>query len=79
MQYFGEMFSLLSEWKGFVTFRISSQQVHPNVQRAHVNKRIERMKDGQGLDWATAEALAFGSLLYQGEADMDKCYVIEFT
>ncbi|XP_078315936.1 2-oxoadipate dehydrogenase complex component E1-like isoform X2 [Crassostrea virginica] len=41
-------------------------QVHPNVQRAHVNKRIERMKDGQGLDWATAEALAFGSLLYQG-------------
>ena len=65
--------------KRIVTFRISSQQVHPNVQRAHVNKRIERMKDGQGLDWATAEALAFGSLLYQGEADMNMCFINVFT
>lgn len=41
-------------------------KVHPNVQKAHVDRRLEKMKDGRGLDWATAEALAFGSLLYQG-------------
>ncbi|XP_048733031.1 2-oxoadipate dehydrogenase complex component E1-like [Ostrea edulis] len=44
----------------------SDLKVHPNVQKAHVDRRIERMKDGKGLDWATAESLAFGSLLYQG-------------
>lgn len=43
------------------------QKVHPNVQKAHVDRRLEKMKDGRGLDWATAEALAFGSLLYQGK------------
>ncbi|XP_061173979.1 2-oxoadipate dehydrogenase complex component E1-like [Saccostrea echinata] len=44
----------------------SDLKVHPNVQKAHVDRRLERMKEGRGLDWATAEALAFGSLLYQG-------------
>lgn len=43
------------------------QKVHPNVQKAHVDRRLEKLKDGRGLDWATAETLAFGSLLYQGK------------
>lgn len=31
-----------------------------------MKKRIERLTEGVGLDWATAETLAMGSLLCQG-------------
>ena len=42
------------------------QSVHPTIKRAHINKRLERMKDGKIIDWSTAESLAFGSLLKEG-------------
>ena len=40
--------------------------VHPTIARSHVQKRQQRIEAGNGLDWSTAEALAFGSLLLQG-------------
>lgn len=40
--------------------------VHSTIARSHVQKRQQRIEAGTGLDWSTAEALAFGSLLLQG-------------
>ncbi|RZF39407.1 hypothetical protein LSTR_LSTR000928 [Laodelphax striatellus] len=40
--------------------------IHPNVLRSHVQTRLKKVAEQLSLDWATAEALAFGSLLYQG-------------
>lgn len=40
--------------------------VHPHLRKTHVDARLRRLADGQRIDWATAEALAFGSLMYQG-------------
>lgn len=34
--------------------------------KVHVNSRLKKLSDGQNIDWATAEALAMGSLMYQG-------------
>ena len=42
------------------------QKVHPTIQKTHVERRRQRMEEGVDLDWATAEALAMGSLMYQG-------------
>lgn len=41
------------------------QQVHSTIARSHIQKRQQRIEAGNGLDWSTAEALAFGSLLLQ--------------
>lgn len=44
--------------------------LHPRLLKGHVTPRLEALEEGketQGtLDWATAEALAFGSLLLEG-------------
>lgn len=32
----------------------------------HIAKRVQSLEKGEGLDFATAEALAFGSLLLEG-------------
>ncbi|KAH9848789.1 dehydrogenase E1 and transketolase domain-containing protein 1 [Lenzites betulinus] len=40
-------------------------EIHPRLQR-HVKHRLQAVESGQGLDWATAEALAFGSLMLEG-------------
>ncbi|XP_058126995.1 probable 2-oxoglutarate dehydrogenase E1 component DHKTD1 homolog, mitochondrial [Anopheles ziemanni] len=40
--------------------------VHPHLKKTHVDARLRRLADGQRIDWATAETLAIGSLLYQG-------------
>ena len=40
--------------------------VHPTIERAHVQKRLERIREGKKIDWSTAEALAIGSLIAQG-------------
>ncbi|KAI0367415.1 dehydrogenase E1 and transketolase domain-containing protein 1 [Pilatotrama ljubarskyi] len=40
-------------------------EIHPRLQR-HVKNRLQAMDTGKGLDWATAEALAFGSLMLEG-------------
>ena len=43
-----------------------SFNIHPHLKKTHVEARLKKLKNGNGIDWATAEALAIGSLLYQG-------------
>ncbi|KAI0039089.1 dehydrogenase E1 and transketolase domain-containing protein 1 [Auriscalpium vulgare] len=40
-------------------------EIHSRLQR-HVKHRLQAIEKGAGLDWATAEAMAFGSLLLEG-------------
>ncbi|KAJ7134754.1 dehydrogenase E1 and transketolase domain-containing protein 1 [Mycena epipterygia] len=40
-------------------------EIHPKLQR-HVKNRLASINSGTGLDWATAETLAFGSLMREG-------------
>uniref|UniRef100_A0A182M1G0 Transketolase-like pyrimidine-binding domain-containing protein n=1 Tax=Anopheles culicifacies TaxID=139723 RepID=A0A182M1G0_9DIPT len=40
--------------------------VHPHLQKIHIDARLKRLAEGQRIDWATAEAMAIGSLMYQG-------------
>ena len=40
--------------------------VHPKVQKGVLDKRIEMIRTGQGIDWGCGEMLAFGSLLLEG-------------
>ncbi|OMJ17686.1 putative 2-oxoglutarate dehydrogenase E1 component DHKTD1, mitochondrial [Smittium culicis] len=42
--------------------------VHPRLEKFHVQPRIKKLESDKPLDWATAEALAFGSLLNQGHS-----------
>ncbi len=39
--------------------------IHPKLKRI-ISDRADRLKKGEGIDWATAEALSFGSLLLEG-------------
>ncbi|XP_029952362.1 2-oxoadipate dehydrogenase complex component E1 [Salarias fasciatus] len=41
-------------------------QLHSHLGKTHVQARLSKLEDGTKLDWSTAEALAFGSLLSQG-------------
>ena len=43
-----------------------AQTVHPHLAKVHVKNRVQKIEAGTGLDWSTAEALAFGSLMMQG-------------
>lgn len=43
----------------------ASHNVHKTVQR-FIDARKKAIESGQGIDWATGEALAFGSLLVEG-------------
>lgn len=49
-----------------VTVDDDSFTVHPQLAKAHVKKRIEKIKDDGKMDFGAAEALAVGSLLHQG-------------
>ncbi|BGP41616.1 putative 2-oxoglutarate dehydrogenase E1 component DHKTD1, mitochondrial [Rhodotorula kratochvilovae] len=40
--------------------------VHPRLIKMHIAKRLSALDRGEGLDFAAAEALAFGSLLLEG-------------
>ncbi|PWA01136.1 hypothetical protein BB558_002789 [Smittium angustum] len=40
--------------------------VHPRITKFHIQPRLNKLKTGTGIDWATAEALAFGSLMAEG-------------
>lgn len=40
--------------------------VHQHLLKTHIKNRITKINEGKNIDWATAEALAFGSLLYDG-------------
>ena len=39
--------------------------IHPRLQKYHIESRLKQIKEGK-IDWATAEAMAFGSLLSEG-------------
>ncbi|KAI9173184.1 hypothetical protein H9P43_007315 [Blastocladiella emersonii ATCC 22665] len=41
-------------------------EVHPRLKKFHVEARAQRLQQDKPVDWATAEALAFGSLLKDG-------------
>ena len=41
--------------------------VHPRLNKFHVQQRLDKIAEGKNLDWATAEALALGSLLLEGQ------------
>jgi probable 2-oxoglutarate dehydrogenase E1 component DHKTD1 len=40
--------------------------VHPRLEKLHIGKRLASLDAGRDIDFATAEALAFGSLLLDG-------------
>jgi len=40
--------------------------VHSQLLKNHVQNRLKKITSGNALDWSSAEALAIGSLLYQG-------------
>ncbi|CAG8435886.1 6888_t:CDS:10 [Diversispora eburnea] len=40
--------------------------IHPRLQKFHIQTRLQKIKEGKNIDWATAEALALGSLLLEG-------------
>ncbi|KAG2224888.1 hypothetical protein INT45_010837, partial [Circinella minor] len=41
-------------------------KLHPRLEKYHIGSRLKRLEKGAGIDWATAEALAFGTLLKEG-------------
>lgn len=40
--------------------------VHPRLEKFHIQERLQSLKSKSNIDWATAEALAYGSLLLEG-------------
>lgn len=40
--------------------------IHNHLHKVLVTERLKRIEEGTRIDWATAETLAIGSLLYQG-------------
>lgn len=40
--------------------------MHPRLVKMHIAKRLAAIKEGKNIDFATAEALAFGSLVLEG-------------
>lgn len=40
--------------------------LHSHLLKSHIQGRINKVADGNKIDWATAEAMAIGSLLYDG-------------
>ena len=44
----------------------SPQRVNERLQKGHVRERLKSLESGERVNWATAEALAIGTLLYQG-------------
>lgn len=43
-----------------------SFNLHGHLAKTFVKSRLTKVTEGEKIDWATAEALAIGSLLYQG-------------
>ncbi|KAI9505842.1 hypothetical protein GGI25_001250 [Coemansia spiralis] len=41
-------------------------KAHPRLVKHHIQPRLKKLQEGKAIDWATAEALAFGTLLKQG-------------
>ncbi|CAG8509363.1 17737_t:CDS:10 [Funneliformis caledonium] len=40
--------------------------IHPRLKKFHIQSRLKGIAEGKKVDWATAEALALGSLLLEG-------------
>ena len=40
--------------------------LHPHLKKTHVEARLKKLEIGDNIEWGLAEALALGSLLYQG-------------
>ncbi|XP_065076588.1 probable 2-oxoglutarate dehydrogenase E1 component DHKTD1 homolog, mitochondrial [Ochlerotatus camptorhynchus] len=40
--------------------------LHPHLRKHHVEARLKKVAEGNRIDWSTAEAMAMGSLMYQG-------------
>ncbi|EDW16268.1 probable 2-oxoglutarate dehydrogenase E1 component DHKTD1 homolog, mitochondrial [Drosophila mojavensis] len=40
--------------------------IHPHLHKTFIQGRLKKLEAGAKIDWATAEALAIGSLMYQG-------------
>ncbi|KAF6211206.1 hypothetical protein GE061_014321 [Apolygus lucorum] len=52
---------------GLSSVRVPNEfNVHPNILKNHITSRVQRIENEGVIDWATAEALAFGSLIYNG-------------
>ena len=45
---------------------LRGQGVNERLRKSHIVERMRRLESGDSIDWATAEALAMGTLLYQG-------------
>lgn len=54
--------------KQSVTVGPSTFSIHPRLLKHHVQARLKRLESGRNIDWATAEALAFGTLLKDGNS-----------
>lgn len=42
------------------------EMVNERLRKSHIGERIKKLETGTNIDWATAEAMAFGTLLHQG-------------
>uniref|UniRef100_A0AC34GWS8 Transketolase-like pyrimidine-binding domain-containing protein n=1 Tax=Panagrolaimus sp. ES5 TaxID=591445 RepID=A0AC34GWS8_9BILA len=49
-----------------VEYPKGSFNIHPHLKKTHCDARISKIKSGENIDWSTAEALAFGSILIEG-------------
>ncbi|KAI8926452.1 thiamine diphosphate-binding protein [Entophlyctis helioformis] len=45
---------------------VDGLKVHSRIARYHIENRVSKVNAGTKLDWATGEALAFGTLLQEG-------------
>lgn len=45
---------------------ICFKNIHPHLLKTHVKTRLAKVAEAARIDWATAEALAVGSLLWEG-------------
>ncbi|CAG8589948.1 16970_t:CDS:10 [Dentiscutata erythropus] len=43
-----------------------TSSVHSRLKKYHIQSRLQKITEGKNIDWATAEALALGSLMIEG-------------
>ena len=56
-----------------VTLPVKNASLHQRLERSHIDARIQSIQAGEPLDWATVEAMAFGSLLVEKFAFKFEC------
>ena len=52
---------------GKVSVTADTIEIHSRLSKYHVEARLSKISSGVGLDWATCEALAFGTLMLEGD------------